>query len=117
MLSERGGSGKRLPWLAEIGLSARTAQHYMKCQHQPTRWEVNQMSQQFDEYIAAKAECDKATETVERVIGSLKKFAEPLLQNWRNCYVEVGQGIPMGLVNRRAVNANDLPPPADIRMR
>jgi hypothetical protein len=77
---------------------------------------VDPMSQEFDEYMAAKARRDAATATVNRLIENLRKFAEPLIQNWQNCYVEMfGQPTPMGLSNRRAVDANDLPPVVDIR--
>lgn len=75
------------------------------------------MSHAYDTYIAKKAAYEQATDTVNRVIDELKKFATPLITNWRNCYIEMfGEATPMEMLSgRQKVDGSNVPPVADIR--
>lgn len=75
------------------------------------------MSREFDDYIANKAAYDRATNTIVRLVEDLRQFAEPILDDWATCYVEVsGQPTPMDMINgRQKVDGSKLPSVADLR--
>jgi hypothetical protein len=69
------------------------------------------MSSAFDEYRQAMADLDAAHKQSEDFIATISVSIQPLLTNWKRCYIaDIGEVSPVLLKGqRRAIRVKDLP--------
>jgi hypothetical protein len=75
------------------------------------------MSQAYDNYVTAVMAYEEADEAADRLMREFSNFAQPLLSDWRRCYIELpGVAIPANMrEGRQSVSAMSLSPPADLQ--
>jgi len=60
------------------------------------------MSAEFDSYIRKRESWVQADSAADQLIGEIKAIAEPLISNWRKCYIQaMGLPNPTGLISGR----------------
>src|SRR4029450_12622199 len=75
------------------------------------------MSDPYKNYFEKKDAYEAATLAAETCIGQLKKFTDPLLENWRSCYIELsGSSAPTGMAKGRdMLDGSEIPSPEELR--
>ena len=72
------------------------------------------MSQRTDDYIGAMVTCEAAEAEVEELVERLRKYAKPLIDDWRRCRDLVTEKTPLMRVKEKLFGKS-VPTPEEIQ--